>query len=131
MIILDLFYLSASLAGRFPTKRRAELIHLRTISWSWKLRLRIMNQQLLETSKVKQRATKHSAMLPRRTWIPNFGSVYPWDSSEPAPTSGQEATSVHHTVQYSGDTFTDDVQFLVCRMHIPTYICDCWLNCIP
>ena len=30
--------------------------------------------------------------------------------------------SVQHTVQYSGDTFTDDVQFLVCRMHIPTFV---------
>ena len=31
-----------------------------------------MNQQLLETSKEKQSATKHSAMTPRRNWIPNF-----------------------------------------------------------
>ena len=72
MSILELFYQSASLTGRFPTKRRTEIIHLRTISWNWKHRLRIMNQQLLETSKVKHNATKHSAMIPRRKWIPNF-----------------------------------------------------------
>ena len=31
-----------------------------------------MNQQLLETSKAKQSATKHIAMIPERNQIPNF-----------------------------------------------------------
>ena len=108
MIILELFYLSASLTGRFLTKRRAELIHLRTISWTWKHRLRIMNQQLLETSKVKQSATKHSAMLPRRTWIPNFGSVYPWDSSESEASVSNEVESVSES-QHHADESADNV----------------------
>ena len=30
--------------------------------------------------------------------------------------------SIQHTVQFSGDTFTNDVQFLFCRMHIPTFV---------
>ncbi len=38
------------------------------------------------------------------------------------PLLAKKQQSVQHTVQYSGDTFTDDVQFLFCRMHIPTFV---------